>query len=100
MMRKRETDAYIREAITRMSQEEYRALDVAEFARAHLRRYVEHPGVAEKIYAVAYPDLLRKHLAHLDLVGEERAKLLFGALRWGCNLVGPKALAEEMQHAH
>ena len=90
---------YTREAIAAMSQEEYRVLDVAEFARANLR-YLDHPGVLDKVYAVAYPELLRKHLAHLDAVGEDRAKVLFTVLRVVCNLVVPQAMTEEMQRAH
>ncbi len=99
-----QTDAlnerYSRESIIHMSQEEYRALDVAEFARANLRRYFEHPGVLDKVYAGAYPELLRKHLSHLDLVGEDRAKVLFTVLHAVCSLVVPQAMTEEMQRAH
>lgn len=73
---------------------------MAEFARANLRRYIGHPGALEKVYAVAYPELLRKHLAHLDLVGEDRAKVLFTALRHCCNLVVPRVMTEEKQRAH
>ena len=96
----REPDAFTRESIAHMSQEEYRALDVAEFARANLRCYTETSGVIEKVYAAAYPELLRQHLAHLDLVGEDRAKVLFTVLRAVCNLVVPQAMAEEMQRVH
>lgn len=93
-------ERYTCEAIVRMSQEEYRALDVAEFALANLRRYLDHPGVLDKVYAAVGPELLRKHLSHLDLVGEDRAKVLFTALRAVCSLVVPQAMAEEKQRAH
>lgn len=91
---------YTREAIAAVSQEEYRALDIGEFARANLARWIERPEVLEQVYAVAYPELLRKHLAHLDAVGEDRAKVLFTVLRAVCNLVVPQAMTEEKQRAH
>ena len=88
------------DALADMTPGEYRALDLAEFARVNLAAWIADPGVIDKVYAVAYPELLRKHLAHLDLVGEDRAKVLFAALRAVCSLVVPQAMTEEKQHAH
>lgn len=88
------------DALADMTPGEYRALDLAEFARVNLAAWIADPGVLGRVFDAAYPELVRKHLASLDLADKDRAKVLLTTLRAHCNRIVPGAMAKQRQLAH
>lgn len=88
------------DALADMTPGEYRALDLAEFARVNLAAWIADPGVLGRVFEAAYPELVRKHLASLDLADKDRAKVLLTTLKSCCNRIVPAAIEEGMQRAH